>query len=48
LRHANRSTGWFHSAGAERSCEARRLRFKGLPRIDKKLVAVGRRLGEWS
>lgn len=46
LRHASKSTGWFHKAGAERSCDARRLRFNGLPRMERKLVAVGSRLVE--
>jgi hypothetical protein len=44
LRHAWRSTGPFHSAGEQRSCEERRLRLSGLPRTERKLVAVGRSL----
>ena len=44
LRQSSKLIGWSHNAGAVRSCDARRLMFNGLPRTDKKLVAVGRRL----
>lgn len=44
LRHDWRSTGWLQSEGAVRSCDERSVRFRGFPNIDRKLVAVGRRL----
>jgi hypothetical protein len=43
-RHDWRSTVWLQSEGAARSCDDRSDRFRGFPNIDRKLVAVGRRL----
>lgn len=44
FRQAWRSTGWSHIDEADRSCDDSNVRFKGLPRTDRRLVAVGSRL----